>query len=223
VRFSFVTIFDKLVSFYFDSSILARAVKNGLINIDFVNPRDFTIDGRVDEYCIGGGAGMLMMVEPIQKAIESIKTDNSHIVFLTPSSKKFNQNDAYRLSKKEHIIFVSGRYEGFDERALEIFADEVLGIGDYILTGGELASLVLTDAISRNIDGVLGNINSIIEESFNDNLLEAPLFTKPLICNDIKTPSILMSGNHSKIHFTKKQMAIAKTRYFRPDMSKSIH
>ena len=223
MRFSYITIFDNLVSFYFESSILARAIKNGLITVDFVNPRDFTEDYRVDEYCIGGGAGMLMMIEPIKKAIESIRTNDSCVIFLTPSSKKFNQKDAVRLSYKRHIIFVSGRYEGFDERVIEMFADEVLSVGDYVLTGGELASLIITDAISRNIDGVLGNSDSIIEESFNNNLLESPLFTKPIIYNGINSPSILMSGNHSKINSLKSNMALCKTKYFRPDIFKSIH
>ncbi len=226
MRFSFVTLFPDLIKGYFTQSILKRAIDDEKISIDFVNPRDFTKDkhNRVDAPMVGGGAGMLMTPQPLMDALRDIrlKSPKAHIVFLTPVSKSFKQNDAKRLAKKEHIVFVSGRYEGIDERVIEMQADELFSIGDFILTGGELASMVVCDAVSRNVDGVLGNSESLNIESFEDELLEAPSFTKPKSYEENEVVSEFLKGNHSKITDLKRGLALCKTKYFRPDLYKKV-
>lgn len=164
-----------------------------------------------------------MFPQPLFNLLDEIKKDtpNAYIIFPLAAAKPFRQNDAIRLSKKENIVFVSGRYEGIDERVIETYANEVFSIGEYILTGGELPSLIMADAISRNCKGVLGNEDSLTNESYNidenDNiLLEAPSFTKPTIFNGLKIPSELSKGNHAKIECLKHKMSICKTKYYRP-------
>jgi tRNA (guanine37-N1)-methyltransferase len=224
MKFTFVTLFPQIVEGYFSDSILKRAIDDGKINIDFKNPRDYTTDkhNRVDAAMIGGGAGMLMTPQPLMDTIKDIKSKspNAHIVFMTPVAKRFTQNDAKRLANKEHIVLVSGRYEGIDERVIELEADEVFSIGDFILTGGELASMVVCDAISRNVSGVLGNNASLEVESFEDSLLEAPSFTKPNIYENKTVISEYLKGNHSKITDLKRGLALCKTKFFRPDLYK---
>ena len=222
MKFTFVTLFENLISPYFEDSILKRAIENKKIEIDFKNPRDYTKNkhNKVDNYQAGGGAGLLMFPQPLCDVLDIIKKQNPqvYIVFPVPSAKPFRQMDAKRLADKEHIVFVSGRYEGIDERVIEEYADEVFSIGDYVLTGGELASLVMSDAISRNIEGVLGNKNSLSEESFNDGSLEAPSFTKPNVFKGSSIPSEFLKGNHAIICTLKKEMSGLKTKYFRPDL-----
>ena len=222
MRFTFVTLFKHLLEGYFEDSILKRATQKALLKFDYLNPRDFTTSKhkKVDDTIIGGGAGMVMMAQPICDALASLKDSSPdvHIIFATPVGKPFCQADAKRLAKqKSHIAFVSGRYEGVDERVIEIFADECFSIGDYILTGGELPSLVMADAISRIIPGVLGNTNSLKTESFESLLLEAPSFAQPRSFQNLSVPSELLKGNHSRINALKKMMALSKTRYFRPE------
>ena len=224
MRFSFVTLFPNLIKGYFSESILKRAIEDEKISIDFYNPRDFTKDkhNRVDAPMIGGGAGMLMTPQPLMDTLYKIKetSKKAHIVFLSPVAKPFTQNDARRLAKKEHIVLVSGRYEGIDERVIESQADELFSIGDFILTGGELASMVVCDAISRNVEGVLGNSDSLSIESFEESLLEAPSFTKPKNYENNEVVSEFLKGNHSKITDLKRGLALCKTKYFRPDLYK---
>jgi len=185
MRFSFVTLFPNLIKGYFCESILKRAIEDEKIVIDYHNPRLLTKDKhkRVDAPMIGGGAGMLMSPQPLIDTLKQLRETSSevHVVVLSPVAKTFTQNDAKRLAKKKHIVFVSGRYEGIDERVIEDQADELFSIGDYILTGGELASMVLCDAIARNVPCVLGNSDSLAVESFEEALLEAPAFTKPKV------------------------------------------
>jgi tRNA (guanine37-N1)-methyltransferase len=224
MHFSFVTLFPGLVEGYFSDSILKRAIEDEKISIDFYNPRDFTLDrhNRVDAPMIGGGAGMLMTPQPLMDTLKLIrdKSPRAHIVFVSPVAKPFTQNDAKRLAKKEHIVLVSGRYEGIDERVIEACADELFSIGDFILTGGELASMVICDAVSRNVEGVLGNSDSLSVESFEASLLEAPSFTKPLNYENNEAISEYLKGNHSKITDLKRGLALCKTKYFRPDLYK---
>lgn len=221
MTFTFVTLFANLVEGYFQDSILKRAIEKDLIHIKYLNPRDFSDSkhSKVDDTAVGGGAGMVMNPQPLYDALSDLKTSDKdvHIVFLTPVAKPFKQNDAKRLAKKSHIAFVSGRYEGIDERVVEEFADEVFSIGDYILTGGELASLVMCDAISRNIDGVLGNSDSLSVESFETSLLEAPSFSKPQNYALKSVPSEYLKGNHSKIRSLKLALSECKTKFFRPE------
>lgn len=222
MRYIFVTLFPNLIKPYFEDSILKRAVDKNLIEIEFYNPRDYSLNKhkKVDKYLCGGGAGLLMTPQPLNDCLEDIrqKYENSHFIFPLPAGKSFKQNDSKRLAKKENIIFVCGRYEGIDERIIEEFADELFSIGDYILTGGELSSLVMADSISRNIDGVLGNSQSIINESFEDILLEAPSFTKPNSFKNSEVISELLKGNHSKIGSLKNRLSIMKTKYYRIDL-----
>ena len=224
MHFSFVTLFPNLIKGYFSESILKRAIEDDKIAIDFYNPRDFTTDkhNRVDAPMIGGGAGMLMTPQPLIDTLTHVKESSecAYIIFLSPVAKKFTQNDAKRLAKKEHIVFVSGRYEGIDERVIEEHADELFSIGDFILTGGELASMVVCDAISRNVSEVLGNSDSLSVESFEEDLLEAPSFTKPTNYNGNEVVSEFLKGNHSKITDLKRGLALCKTKYFRPDLYK---
>ncbi len=221
MRYTFVSLFPNLIKFYFEDSILKRAISDGVFSVDYLNPRDFSKSRhkKVDDEIVGGGAGMVINPQPLFDALSVIKKEspNTHIIFLSPVAKTFVQNDAKRLSKKEHIVFVCGRYEGIDERVVEHFADELYSIGDYILTGGELASLVMCDAISRNIDGVLGNFDSLSEESFEGFLLEAPSFSKPQDFNNLRPPSEFLKGNHGKIRTLKLSLAKSKTKFFRPE------
>lgn len=224
MQFSFVTLFPELIRGYFAQSILKRAIEDKRLYIDFYNPRDYTEDKhhKVDAPMIGGGAGMLMTPQPLMDTLRQIKESDSevHIIFVTPVAKSFVQNDAKRLAKKSHIVLVSGRYEGIDERVIESYADEVFSIGDFILTGGELASMVLCDAIGRNVEGVLGNSDSLLVESFEAQRLEAPAFTKPKNYEDKQVISEFLKGNHSKITDLKRGLALCKTKYFRPDLYK---
>ncbi|MDQ7086105.1 MAG: tRNA (guanosine(37)-N1)-methyltransferase TrmD [Sulfurovum sp.] len=224
MHFSFVTLFPQLIEGYFCESILKRAIEDQKISIDFYNPRDYTTDKhkRVDAPMVGGGAGMLMTPQPLIDTLLAIKASSAqaHVVLLTPVAKLFKQNDAKRLATKSHLVFVSGRYEGLDERIVEGYVDEVLSVGDFILTGGELASMVLCDAVSRNIEGVLGNSDSLSIESFEEDVLEAPSFTKPINYEGNKVVSELLKGNHSKIIDLKRGLALCKTKYFRPDLYK---
>ena len=221
MQFTFVTLFFNLVEGYFQDSILKRAIDKNLISIHSLNPREFSTNKhqKVDDTAVGGGAGMVMNPQPLYDALDSLKKEdeNVHIVFMTPVAKSFTQNDAKRLAQKDHIAFVSGRYEGIDERVIEEYADEVFSIGDYILTGGELASLVVCDAVSRNIEGVLGNSDSLSVESFETPLLEAPSFSKPNNFRNIDVPTEYLKGNHSKIRSLKLELSECKTKYFRPE------
>ncbi len=222
MRFTFVTLFPQIVQGYFSASILGRARETGKISIDFCNPREYS-DNRykkVDEPMIGGGAGMLMSPQPLHDALEDLKKNSPSLrtIFLTPVGKPFRQQDARRLAKEEHLVLVCGRYEGIDERIVELHADELFSVGDAVLTGGELPAMMLCDAVSRILPGVLGNEDSLTEESFEEGLLEAPSFTKPDSFAGKEIISEFLKGNHSKIAALKKQMALSRTKYFRPDL-----
>lgn len=224
MKFTFLTLFPNLISGYFGDSILKRAIDSKIIEIEIINFRDFSKSKfkKVDDFQIGGGAGLVICADVLESAIKEIKTDSSHIIYLTPVAKKFNQLDARRLISQSHIIFICGKYEGIDERFVESFVDEVFCIGDYILTGGELPALVLCDCISRNLDLVLGNSNSLLGESFENNILESPVFTKILDyekkVSNLRIPSEYSNGNHGKIKALKYELSLKKTKYFRPDI-----
>ena len=221
MRFTFVTLFQNIVEGYFGDSILNRAIQKDILSVSYLNPRDFSNNkhSKVDDTAVSGGAGMVMNPQPLYDCLNELRKQDEavHTVFLTPVAKPFTQHDAKRLAQKSHIAFVSGRYEGIDERVVEEFADEVFSIGDYILTGGELPSLVMCDAISRNVEGVLGNSDSLSIESFETPLLEAPSFSKPKIYEGISVPSEYLKGNHSKIRSLKLALSECKTKFFRPE------
>ena len=224
MNFSFVTLFPNLIEFYFNDSILKKAKDKNILSFDYYNPRDYTKNKhkKVDDTLCGGGAGQLIFPQPLFDVLDEIKSKNpdAHIIFPLAAAKPFNQNDAKRLAKKKNIVFVSGRYEGIDERVIEKYASEVFSVGEYILTGGELPSLIMSDAISRCVQGVLGNNESLDEESYNElnskTLLEAPSFTKPIEYKKLKVPSEFLKGNHAKIRHLKKELSVCKTKYYRP-------
>ncbi|RXJ99234.1 tRNA (guanosine(37)-N1)-methyltransferase TrmD [Arcobacter sp. CECT 8986] len=224
MKFTYVTLFPNLIEPYFYDSILKRAIDSNLLEYEFYNPRDFTKNkhNKVDKQMVGGGAGMLMTPQPLFDCLDEIKRkdEDAYIIFPLAAAKPFRQNDAKRLAKKKNVVFVSGRYEGIDERVIEKYANEVFSIGEFVLTGGELPSLVMSDAISRNIDGVLGNAQSLDVESYENNLLEAPSFTKPEIFQNLSVVKEFLKGNHSKISDLKFQMSICKTKYYRPNKEK---
>ncbi len=226
MNFIFITLFENLVKPYFGDSILKRAVEKNLIKTHFFNPREFTTNRykKVDEYMIGGGAGLLMQCEPLANTIKEVnsKFENVKFIYLTPVGKKFTQNDAKRLSKLENLCFICGRYEGIDERIIEKYVNEVFCIGDFVLTGGELPALCMCDSIARNLKGVLGNESSLLEESFENELLEAPSFAKPDNFENFFIISEFLKGNHAKIQALKFKLANSKTRFFRPDMFRKI-
>jgi tRNA (guanine37-N1)-methyltransferase len=218
MHFTYVTIFSNLIEGYFQDSILKRAIESEKFSVSYLNPRDFSASRhhKVDDTAAGGGAGMVMTPQPLFDALQTLD-EEAHIIFVAPVGKQFTQNDAKRLARKSHVVFVSGRYEGIDERVVERFGDEVFSIGDYVLTGGELPSLVMTDAIVRNIEGVLGNSESLEYESFESPLLEAPSFGKPPVYENMSVPSEYLKGNHSKIRALKSSLSECKTKYFRPE------
>ena len=221
--FRFLTLFPNLITPYFQESILKNALQKKLFDIEVLNLFDFSTHPhkKVDNTQIGGGAGQVIDLEVLGNALEPLR-QKSYIIFLTPCAKPFKHNDSIRLAQKPDITFVCGRYEGFDERAIEIYADEVFSIGDFILTGGELAALTLCDCIARHIDGVLGNSQSLSGESFENYLLEAPVFSKSrtfLQKNEKNlAPSEYYKGNHSIMQDLKEGLAVSKTKYFRPDL-----
>lgn len=222
MKFTFLSLFPELIYPYFEASILKRAVENKIFTCEFINLRDFSQDKykKVDDYMIGGGAGMLIKVDVLANALDFIlqKNPKTRIIFTSPVGKNFKQKDAKRLANFNEICFVCGRYEGFDERVIEIYADEIFSIGDFVLTGGEIVSLAICDAIVRNLNGVLGNSHSLEIESFENEILEAPSFAKPNVFKNMTINSEFLKGNHSKITALKNSMAVAKTRFFRPDL-----
>lgn len=201
-------------------SIIGRAIGEGKINLNCINIRDFSKDKhkRVDDYPFGGGPGMVMQIEPIYEAINSVKTDDSKVIFLSPQGKRLNQEMAKSLSEENHIILLCGHYEGIDNRIIENYVDEELSIGDYVLTGGEIPAMVLIDCISRLIPGVLSSEESYMDESHYDGYLEYPQYTRPREFNGIKVPDILLSGDHAKIDKWRSEESIRITMEKRPDL-----
>jgi len=217
MKIIFFSLFPNLILPYFEDSILKKAREKNLFDIEVVDFREYATNKykKVDTELVGGGAGMIIDNIALRNALNSYKSKypNAKTIFLTPVGKRYNQKDAIRFSKEEVLFLVCGRYEGFDERLIEDFADEVISIGDFILTGGELGALIIADSVLRNVKGVLGNSESLEEESFNDYLLEAPSFSK---VGDV--PKILKSGNHKKIKEWREKLSILKTKYHRPDL-----
>jgi tRNA (guanine37-N1)-methyltransferase len=220
-KFEILTIFPSLFTSPFNESIIKRARDKNIIEINVYNLRDYTYDKHrvVDDYPFGGGAGMVMKPEPIINAIESLRVKGSRIILTTPQGKLFTQEYAKRLLNFDHIIIICGRYEGVDERTRN-FVDEEISIGDYILTGGELAAMVIIDVITRMIPGVLGNMESISNESFFEYLLEGPQYTRPREYRGIKVPDILLSGDHNKIKEWRRKESLKRTLERRPELLK---
>lgn len=199
MKIDILTLFPEMFNGFLSESIIKRAISKELVNVNIINIRDYSTDahGKVDDTPYGGGAGMVLQIEPIYNALLDIKTDDSHIILLTPSGVTFNQSKAKELKLKKHIILVCGHYEGFDDR-IKLLVDEEVSIGNFILTGGELPAMMISDAVIRLLDGVISK-ESLESESFNNYLLDYPVYTKPREFKGMKVPEVLLSGNHKKI------------------------
>ncbi len=213
-----LTIFPNMFTNIFDESIIKRAKEKNKVVINIHNFRDYSLDShhKVDDVAYGGGAGMVLMPQPIFDCVLSLKKDYSKVILLTPSGIPYKQKMAYDLSKEKHLIIICGHYEGFDERIRKI-VDLEISIGDYVLTGGEIPAMVLVDTITRLLPGVI-NEQSHLEDSFNDNLLDYPTYTKPRDFKGLKVPDILLSGDHKKIEEYRHKESLKKTKEIRPDL-----
>lgn len=223
MQFGVISIFPEMYQALTDFGVTGRAVDKGLVSVDVWNPRDFTIDKyqTVDDRPYGGGPGMLMKVDPLKYAIEAAKAklgSQSKVVYLSPQGDTLTQDKAQQLAQEESLIFLAGRYEGIDERLIETQIDEEISIGDYVLSGGELASMVVMDSVIRLVPEVLGHDMSAVEDSFVDGLLDCPHYTRPEEYEGRQVPDVLLSGNHEKIRQWRLKQALGRTWEKRPDL-----
>ena len=221
MKFDVITLFPELIQSHLDFSIMKRAKEDGVIEVNTVNPRDFTLDKhkKVDDTPYGGGAGMVLMAQPYVDAYESIELkDNSLTVMMTPQGEPFNDAISNELKNYEQIVILCGHYEGYDERIREIIKPREISLGDFVLTGGELPALCLIDSVSRKIEGTLGKIESAHDDSFSDGLLEYPQYTKPRAFRGLEVPDVLLNGNHKLIEEFRQQQKIERTKLKRPDL-----
>jgi len=222
-----LTLFPEFFESPFSVSIIKRAIDRNLVKIELINIRDFSHDKhkKVDDYPYGGGCGMVMKPEPIFESVEyvekKIESTNRRIILLSPQGKIFNQAIAQELSCEQNLVFICGHYEGIDERVKTIITDEI-SLGDFILTGGEIPALAVTDSVIRLVPGVLGSSDSPVNESFCNNLLEYPQYTRPEIYRGLKVPDVLLSGDHKKIEIYRRKAALIRTKEKRPDLFEKI-
>lgn len=222
MRIDIISVVPDILTSPFEVSILKRAIEKGLVEIHIHNLRDYVTDNykQIDDYQFGGGAGMVMMIEPIDKCITGLKAEREYdeIIYMTPDGKTLNQRTANTLSLKENIIILCGHYKGVDQRVRDHFITKEISIGDYVLSGGELAAAVLCDTVIRLIPGVLGNETSALTDSFQDDLLAPPVYTRPAEYKGWKVPEILTSGNFPKIEAWREEQSYQRTRKLRPDL-----
>lgn len=222
MRIDIITVLPELLKSPFEASILKRAIEKGLVAIHFHNLRDYVTDNykQVDDYQYGGGAGMVMMIEPIDKCISQLKSERDYdeIIYMTPDGETLKQGIANQLSLKENLIILCGHYKGVDQRVRDHFITREISIGDYVLSGGELGAAVLCDTIIRLIPGVLGNESSALTDSFQDDLLAPPIYTRPAEYKGWKVPDILLSGNTPKIEEWREEQSYQHTKERRPDL-----
>ncbi len=221
MKIDILTLFPEMFS-AMKESIVGRAQRAGKIEINIVNIRDYTEDRHLkcDDYPFGGGAGMVMMAQPIGSAIETLDPEHkARRIYMSPKGRVFKQQIVFELLEYEHLILLCGHYEGVDQRVLDLFIDEEISIGDYVLTGGELPAMVVADCVSRYVDGVISN-SSLVDESFSENLLEYPQYTRPQEYRGLAVPEILRSGDHAKIDAWRREQAFAITKKNRPDLLK---
>ena len=218
MKIDILTLFPESFS-YLSSSIMKRAQESGKIEINLIDIRQFSKNKHMkcDDTPFGGGAGMLMTAQPIYDAVKSVQNHESHIVFASPSGKTLSPAMAKELSEKQHLIFICGHYEGIDQRVIDLLQPQEISIGDYVLTGGELPTMVIIDCLSRFIDGVITK-DSLTEESFTDNNLEYPQYTRPQVFEGLSVPEVLLSGNHAEIAKWRKAQSEKKTKQIRPDL-----
>ncbi len=223
MRFDIVTLFPSMFEGVFGESIIKRAQNNGLVDIKITNLRDYAEGSykKVDDAPYGGGPGMVLMCDPIFKAVEHLQSEGGpadEIILMTPQGQRFDQSAAVELGKKSRIILIAGHYEGFDERIRTHLATREISLGDFVLSGGELPAMVIVDSITRLIPGALGDDESSVEESFSDGLLEYPQYTRPADYRGFKVPEVLLSGNHGKIAQWRQECRVSRTKERRPDM-----
>ena len=224
MRFDIMTLFDQEVSAFLHTSILGRALKNGLLELKCHNIRDYTEDKqkRVDDAPYGGGMGMVMQAAPIRNCFDHILSEipdkKPHVIYLTPKGKRFTQTRAKKLLKYENIVLLCGHYEGVDQRILDSIVDEEISAGDYVLTGGELPAMIVVDAVARMVDGVLSDPSCYEDESIYSGLLEYPQYSRPEVFEGVKVPEILLSGHHANIKKWRREQSIIRTYKKRPDM-----
>ncbi len=218
MRIDILTLFPKMFDGFLSESIIKRAIEKKKVTINIVDIRDYTPykNNQVDDYQFGGGGGMIMMCEPVFNAVESVKTKDSHVILLTPRGKTYNETKAKELKELKHLIIICGHYEGFDERIYTL-ADSLVSIGDYILTGGEIPAMAITDSVVRLIDGVITS-TSLETESFNDNLLDYPVYTKPREYRGMEVPEVLLNGNHKLINEYREEERKRITKEYRDDL-----
>ena len=228
MNYHILTLFPEMVLQGLNTSIIGRAVDKGILSLEAINIRDYTKEkhGHVDDAPYGGGAGMVMQAEPVCEAYEALCTRmkrRPRVIYMTPQGRVFNQSIAEELAGEEELVFLCGHYEGIDERALELIVTDYLSVGDYVLTGGELPAMVMIDCISRLVPGVLNNDVSAEIESFHDNLLEYPQYTRPEVYAGKKVPEVLLSGHHKNIEAWRRQQSIHRTLERRPDLLKDAN
>lgn len=224
MKITILTLFPKMFE-ALNESLIGRAIKNKLLEIEVVNFRDFSLNKhkKVDDYAFSGGAGMVLTPQPIYDAIQSVKTEDSYVVYMSPKGTPLTQNKVKQLSTNvKHLIIICGHYEGIDERIISLCVNEQISIGDFVLTGGEIPAMALVDAVSRYVDGVLHNSESTTDESFSDGLLEYPQYTRPQEFMGLKVPDVLIGGNHKEIEKWKNEQKILETKKYRPDLLKKI-
>lgn len=222
MRIDIITVSPELLRSPFEHSILKRAQEKGVAEVNLHNLRDYGIGSykKLDDMQFGGGAGMVLMIEPIAKCIEKLQSQRAYdeIIYMTPDAPTLNQTTANSLSLKENIIILTGHYKGVDQRVRDKFVTKEISIGDYVLTGGELAAAVLCDAVIRLIPGVLGDETSALTDSFQDDLLSPPVYTRPAEYDGMKVPDVLLSGNFPKIEEWRSEQAFKRTQEIRPDL-----
>lgn len=218
MKIDILTLFPNMFDGFINESIIKRAIDKKLVQINIYNIRDYSLDPhkKVDDYGFGGGAGMVLMPQPIFDAVDSLKTKDSKVILMTPQGIKYTQEKAYELKTEKHLIIICGHYEGFDERIRSI-VDLEISIGDFVLTGGEIPAMAISDSIIRLIDGVIEE-ESHIKDSFNDNLLDYPVYTHPSDFRGMKVPDVLLSGHHENINKWRKNEQIKRTEERRPDL-----
>lgn len=220
MKITILSLFPNMFEGFLTESIIKRAIQNERVEVKIINFRDYSVynNKQVDDTPYGGGAGMVLMCDPIFRCIDEIRTPNSHIIILSPEGSIYNEKKARELSKYEDIILICGHYEGFDER-IKTLADEIISVGDFVLTGGEIPAMLITDSIIRLLPGAITN-ESLESESFNENLLDYPVYTKPAVYRDMNVPDILLSGDHKKIDDYRESERIRLTKEKRPDLLK---
>lgn len=222
MRIDIITVSPELIKSPFEYSIIKRAIDKKLISVHFHNLRDYAINdfGKIDDTPFGGGAGMVLMIKPIADCINKLKNERDYdeIIYMTPDAPVLNQQTANQLSLVKNIIILTGHYKGVDQRVRDLFITKEISIGDYVLSGGELAAAVLCDAVIRLLPGVLGDETSALTDSFQDNLLAPEVYTRPANYNDNEVPKVLLSGNFKKIDEWREQNAIERTKKIRPDL-----